>query len=81
MEEKGVLGDMSYRVPCVSYRQSIQSNIEGVVGIVSLDIQSQRPRYRKISEPARPQVPGKTWSFEVAGLGLWHWVKGSSKSP
>ena len=52
MEEKGVLGDMSYRVPCVSYRQSIQSNIEGV-GVVSyLDSQSQRPRYRKISEPA-----------------------------
>ena len=71
MEEKGVLGDMSYRVPYVSYRQSVQSNIEGV-GVVSyLDSQSQRPRYRKISEPASPTVLGNTWSL-VAGLGLWH---------
>ena len=72
MEEKGVLGDMSYRVPCVSYRQSIQSNIEGV-GVVSyLDSQSQRPRYRKISEPARPQVPGNTHTLIMHYKGIYN---------
>ena len=64
----------------ISYRQSIQSKIEGEGVVSCLDSQSQRPRCRTDIGTSRPTRTGQNMVLR-AGLGLWRWVKGRSKIP
>ena len=60
VEEKGVLGDMSYRVSCVSYLIVSQYSLRSKVSCLTLTVRVRDLDIVQISEPASQRVLGNT---------------------